>query len=153
MHIQGDGAPTKYTSGEIGDIYTNVQTNRSYKCIRIYIIKDADSLRYEYDWELIVDDSSDTLITLVVNSIEDGKLQLTTDRYQKVEMLDNTEIVLPTVDSFTEIHLFFTTTSALTLKLPDGRYQRVPTINANKAYELIFTYIDEWLIGYIEYDE
>lgn len=84
------------------------------------------------------------------NSIVNGELHLTTNRYQVVTMEDNTTIVLPTVESFTEIHLFFDTTSALTLIFPEIKWQNQPSIEANCSYEFIFTYVNNaWLGGYI----
>lgn len=89
---------------------------------------------------------------MVTTDIVDGVLNLTTDKYQKTTMVDGTEIVLPTVSSFTEINLHFDTTSDLTLTLPAATYQNgVPTIVANRSYIMIFIYIDKWLAGVIEY--
>ena len=46
----------------------------------------------------------------------------------------------------------FKTTSEITLVLPSVRWQTQPTIQANKTYEFIFTYVkDEWLGGVVEY--
>jgi len=89
--------------------------------------------------------------TLNIINVNDSVINLTTDKYQKVEITDGTEIVLPTVTDFTEIHLYFSTLADLTLIFPPGKYQKQPEINANRTYEFIFTYIGEWLIGYIEY--
>ncbi|WP_289147255.1 collagen-like protein [uncultured Megamonas sp.] len=90
---------------------------------------------------------------LVTTSIIDSTLTLTTDKYQTTTMEDNTNIVLPTVDTFTEIHLFFDTTSALTLIFPSVKWQTQPTIEANSSYEFIFTYVnDTWLGGCIVYE-
>ena len=89
--------------------------------------------------------------TLVTTEIVNNTLTLTTDKYQTTTMIDGTTINLPTVTDFTEIHLFFSTDSDLTLILPSGvKYQRTPIINANKSYEFIFTYANEWLCGFIE---
>ncbi len=94
--------------------------------------------------------SSDTLVT---TNISGTTLSLTTDKYQTATVVDGTEITLPTVTSFTEIHLFFGTTTDLTLILPSCKWQNgnTPTISANKTYEFIFTYTTEWLGGVIEY--
>lgn len=88
---------------------------------------------------------------LITDTISGNVLTLTTDKRQKVEMVDGTEIVLPSVTDFTEIHLYFSTLTDLTLIFPAGKYQKTPEIKANKTYEFIFTYVGEWLIGYIEY--
>jgi len=91
--------------------------------------------------------------TLVTTNISGTTLALTTDKYQTATIVDGTEITLPTVTSFTEIHLFFSTTTDLTLVLPACKWQNgnTPTIAANKTYEFIFTYTTEWLGGVIEY--
>lgn len=92
--------------------------------------------------------------TLVTTNISGTTLSLTTDKYQTVTVVDGTEITLPTVTSFTEIHLFFSTTTDLTLTLPTCKWQNgnTPTISANKTYEFIFTYTTEWLGGVIVYE-
>ena len=89
---------------------------------------------------------------LVTTEIIGSTLILTTDKYQKTTMEDNTTIVLPSINKFTEIHLFFTTTSELTLILPSCKWQGDVSIEANKTYEFIFTYIDDsWLGGCVVY--
>lgn len=89
---------------------------------------------------------------LVTTEIIGSTLTLTTDKYQKTAMEDNTTIVLPSINKFTEIHLFFTTTSELTLILPSCKWQRQPSIESGKTYEFIFTYADEWLGGFVPYE-
>ena len=95
--------------------------------------------------------SSDILVT---TNISGTTLSLTTDKYQTTTVVDGTEITLPTVTSFTEIHLFFETATDLTLILPSCKWQNgnTPTISANKTYEFIFTYTTEWLGGVITYE-
>lgn len=83
--------------------------------------------------------------------IVDNTLTLTKDKRQKTTMKNNTTIVLPDVDKFTEIHLKFSTTEELTLILPKIKWQSDINIEANKTYEFIFTYGDEWLGGVIIY--
>lgn len=68
-------------------------------------------------------------------------------------MENNTTIALPQVGDFTEIHLFFRTNSELTLILPSAVWKNQPTIEANKVYEFVFTYVDEWIAGCIVYNE
>lgn len=94
---------------------------------------------------------SDTLVTTPITS---NTLTLTKDKYQTATVVDGTEITLPAVTSFTEIHLFFSTTTDLTLTLPACKWQNgnTPTILANKTYEFIFTYTTEWLGGVIVYE-
>lgn len=87
---------------------------------------------------------------LVTTPIVDSTLNLTTDKYQTTTMENNTTIVLPTVDTFAEIYLFFDTTEALTLILPSVKWQTTPNIEADSSYEFIFTYVNgTWLGGYI----
>lgn len=90
--------------------------------------------------------------TIVEKPISNAILNLGTEKYQKCTMEDLTKINLPTVTSFTEIHLFFNTTEALTLIFPSCKWQNQPSIEANKVYEFIFTYVDEWLGGCIVYE-
>lgn len=90
--------------------------------------------------------------TLVQVSVTGNTLQLTEDKYQYSVLSSGNGISLPSVSSFSEIHLFFKTTSEITLVLPSVRWQTQPTIQANKTYEFIFTYVkDEWLGGVVEY--
>ena len=90
--------------------------------------------------------------TLVQVSVTGNTLQLTKDKYQYSVLSSGNGISLPSVSSFAEIHLFFKTTSEITLVLPSVRWQTQPTIQANKTYEFIFTYVkDEWLGGAVEY--
>lgn len=97
--------------------------------------------------------SRDTITTLTRLTIDNNTLNLTTDKWQKVDMTNNTTIKLPQVTDFTEIHLFFSTNSELTLILPNIVWKNKPTIEANKVYEFVFTYIDEWIGGCITYNE
>lgn len=111
------------------------------------------------EWKLFVGGSSSsggsTVASdkLVETSIVDSTLNLTTDKYQLTQMENNTEIVLPTVDKYTEIHLFFNTTEELTLTLPSVKWQTEPMLEANKTYEFIFTYANEWLGGTVVYSD
>ena len=90
--------------------------------------------------------------TLVQVSVTGNTLQLTKDKYQYSVLSSGNGISLPSVSSFAEIQLFFKTTSEITLVLPSVRWQTQPTIQANKTYEFIFTYVkDEWLGGVVEY--
>ena len=82
-----------------------------------------------------------------------GTLTLTADKNQIASITNNTTIELPTVTEFTEIRLFFNTTSALTLTFPTLKWQGgAPSIEANKKYEIIFTFVDEWIAKVIVYE-
>ena len=93
--------------------------------------------------------------TVVTTNISNNTLTLTTNKYQTTTMVSGTTINLPSVTNYTEIHLFFTTGStAPTITMPSGKYQKAPSIKTKTTYEFIFTYVNEtigWLIGYIEY--
>lgn len=92
---------------------------------------------------------------LVTTSISDGTLTLTTDKYQSTTMKNNTTIVLPTVDNYTEIHLFFTTTSDISIIMPNIKFEETPNIILGKTYHFIFTYIGStvgWIVKYIQYE-
>ena len=93
--------------------------------------------------------------TLVTNNISRNRLTLTTDKLQYTAMATGTTIVLPTVTTHTVIHLYFTTgNTAPTITFPSIAWQKIPSINANKKYEFIFTYVNStvgWLGGYVEY--
>ncbi len=100
------------------------------------------------------DTGSSSGSTLVTTNISGTTLALTTDKYQTATVVDGTEITLPAVTSFIEIHLFFSTTTDLTLVLPACKWQNgnIPAIAANKTYEFIFTHTTEWLGGAIQYE-
>ena len=60
--------------------------------------RDPNTLYFEIGDE----ESSDEVVQVdIVNNI----LQLTADKYQKTNMVDGTEILFPSVNKFTEIHL------------------------------------------------
>ena len=78
------------------------------------------------------------------------------ERYQVADVLDGTTINLPIVNSFTEIHLFFTADSDMTLTLPSCKWQNTPSFTTGKVYELIFTYVNAsigWVGGCISYGD
>ena len=85
--------------------------------------------------------------------IVNGILQLTADKYQKTNMVDGTEIVFPSVDKFTELHLYFSADSNMNISLPDNCKWRVePNIEEGRSYEIIATYNTiEWLVNVIVY--
>ena len=107
--------------------------------------KDPNTLYFE------IDNGTDEEVVQV--DIVDGILQLTDDRYQKTNMVDGAEIVFPTVNKFTEIHLYFSTESNMNLNFPDNcRWRVEPNIEEGKSYEIIATYNTiEWLVNIIVY--
>ena len=64
--------------------------------------------------------------------IVDNILQLTTDKYQKTNMVDGTEIIFPSVNKFTEIHLYFDAETNLSLNFPDCKWRVEPNIEEGK---------------------
>ena len=90
---------------------------------------------------------------LVGNTVTNKTLTLTVDKYQYAVLSNGDSIVLPSVSSFTEIHLFFKASADLTLTFPSVRWQSIPSITSGHTYEIIFTYVvDEWLAGVICYE-
>ena len=90
---------------------------------------------------------------LVGNTVTNKTLTLTVDKYQYAVLSNGDSIALPSVSSFTEIHLFFKASADLTLTFPSVRWQSIPSITSGHTYEIIFTYVvDEWLAGVICYE-
>lgn len=84
--------------------------------------------------------------------VENGVLNLTEDMYQKTNMVDGTEIVLPDVIGFTEIHLYFNATNDMNLVFPNCKYKTEPVIQAGRSYEIIAIYNTmEWLVDCVTY--
>ena len=52
--LSGHGAPTKNTVGNIGDIYTDLNTETKYKCVTIFSYTGYNSLTVEYVWKKII---------------------------------------------------------------------------------------------------
>ena len=93
--------------------------------------------------------------TLEVLTITDNTLNLSTNKYQTVNMEDNTTLILPTTDEdILEIHLLFDTTANMKLVLPsEVRWDSTPNIEDNKRYEFILTkYGDNWIGRCIVYN-
>lgn len=96
----------------------------------------------------IIEQQDVTVTVPIINKV----LTLTTNKRQKTTMENNTTIVLPVVNKFTEIHLIFSTTEAPIITLPGNvRWQDDVDIEANKKYEFIFTYEDGWMGGVVVY--
>ena len=99
-----------------------------------------------------IGDNTDTEEEVVQVDVVDGVLQLTADKYQKTNMVDGTEIVFPSVDKFTEIHLYFNSDTNMNLSFPECRWRVEPNIEEGSAYEIIATYNTiEWLVNVISY--
>ena len=107
--------------------------------------RDPNTLYFEID-----DNTGEEVVQV---DIVDGILQLTDDKYQKTNMVDGTEIVFPSVNKFTELHLYFSAGSDMNINLPDDCKWRVePNIEEGNSYEIIATYNTiEWLVNVIVY--
>ena len=84
---------------------------------------------------------------ITVNNVNDS-LTLTTDKNQYATLAVPVEIILPTVTSFTELHLFFSGSEGVTIGTTNVKWESQVTIENNKSYEIIFTYVNEsigWL--------
>lgn len=144
----------KYNQSETISIIQALCLNDISPMYYIYIY-DKTNETIELSLDAIITESylNSVLNNIVDISIVGTTLTLKTNKYQKTTMISGTTIVLPTVTTFTEIHLFFDTTSDLTLSFPSCKWQTQPTITANKSYELIFTYNGlSWLGGCISYE-
>lgn len=99
------------------------------------------------------DKGEDYTEVLVTTNVSNGKLALTSDKYQYTTLSNSNTITLPSVSKFTQIHLFFETKTELTLTFPSVKWQKTPDIQALKTYEFIFTYVNgTWLGGWIAYE-
>lgn len=68
---------------------------------------------------------------------------------QYINATKDFELVLPNVTEYIEIHLYLTPSSTVSITFPPSiKWKDVPTIEANKVYEIIFKYINE-KIGWI----
>ena len=85
-----------------------------------------------------------TINTLPVN----GSLNLTTSKFQTTTLASDVEVILPTVKGYTEIHLFFLGISGTNVSDTNVAWNSKPTIEDNKKYEFIYTYVNSeigWL--------
>ena len=90
---------------------------------------------------------------ITVNNVNDS-LTLTTDKNQYATLAVPVEIILPTVTSFTELHLFFNGSEGVTIGTTNVKWESQVTIENNKSYEIIFTYVNEsigWLAKTVVY--
>lgn len=87
---------------------------------------------------------------LVYKDIEEGKLKLTTDKYQTSTIADGTLIILPEVIRYTQIKLYIEGVSCSFI-LPNCKWKTPPCIEEGKSYEIIFTYTTEWVGEIVTY--
>ena len=73
--INKAGAPDKNTEGQLGDIYTDINTGKKYKLKYICRTTTYDGVTTEYEWELIGGIvSSDTVLRIeVVSELPDAE--------------------------------------------------------------------------------
>lgn len=90
-------------------------------------------------------------ITVTRPNVNGDRIELTTNKYQGIQISSDSTIVLPDVNSIHEIHLFVDVVGSPTITLPNAKKQDDVQFTANSTYELIFTYTTEWLFGCIEY--
>lgn len=83
----------------------------------------------------------------------ENKLTLTTDKVQiAYGMATGTEIVLPVVSAYTQIHVYFDAYTDMELILPDDCRWRLDTnIEAGNSYEIVATYTTRWLVNILVY--
>lgn len=94
---------------------------------------------------------------LNILTITNNTLSLSNEEHQYANITSGSSLTinLPTVDSFTTINLYLSTTVDITtLTLPSScKWQKKPTsLSANTEYDFIFTYVNgTWRSGVISY--
>ena len=86
--------------------------------------------------------------------VSDNSLALATNKYQYVSITSNTTINLPSVSSFTEIHLFFNWPANVSVTMPSGvKWQQGVMYGPGHVHEFVFTYVKNigWLGGCVVY--
>lgn len=86
--------------------------------------------------------------TVSSSTVVNNKVQLTTDRYQKVSGINGAEIVFPNVSTYTEIYLFVYNSDLTNIIVPDNCKWRID-FNLESGTSFMFTFIYttvEWLV-------
>lgn len=136
----GSGGLVVYTKGESTDGHVNytllsLKSNES----NIVTISHTSSIEYNYN---------DKITNLGILNNNKVNIQKGT-KNQYINAIKDFELVLPNVTEYTEIHLYFSPSSTVSITFPPSiKWKDVPTIEANKVYEIIFKYINE-KIGWI----
>ena len=116
--------------------------------------RDPNTLYFEIDND---NDDQEEVETVQNISPVNNVLTLTTNKYQKTVIANETEIVFPQVTELTELHLYFdkNDNEEMNLILPDNCKWRVdPNIEDASAYELIAVYnTSYWLINIVSYSD
>lgn len=139
LNSTGSNGITLYNKSESaeGSIYYHLFSLKSNES-NVTIFSFNNSIKYNY---------SDKIITMATIS---NKVNLATNiKNQYINVTEDLEITLPNVVEYTEIHLYFSPSSTVSITFPPSiKWKDVPTIEANKVYEIIFKYINE-KIGWI----
>lgn len=136
----GSGGLVLYTKGESTDGHVNyvllsLKSNES----NIVTISYTSFIEYNYN------DKITNLRILNNNKVNIEK----STKNQYIDATKDFELVLPNVTEYIEIHLYLTPSSTVSITFPPSiKWKDVPTIEANKVYEIIFKYINE-KIGWI----
>lgn len=136
----GSGGLVVYTKGESADGHVNytlllLKSNES----NIVTISHTSFIEYNYN---------DKITNLGILNNNKVNIQKGT-KNQYINATKDFELVLPNVTEYIEIHLYLTPSSTVSITFPPSiKWKDVPTIEANKVYEIIFKYINE-TIGWI----
>lgn len=123
------------TDGHVSYVLLSLKSNES----NIVTISHTSFIEYNYNDKII---NLGILDNNKVN-IEEGT------KNQYINATKDFELVLPNVTEYIEIHLYLTPSSTVSITFPPSiKWKDVPTIEANKVYEIIFKYINE-TIGWI----
>lgn len=135
----GSGGLVVYTKGESTDGHVNytllsLKSNES----NIVTISYTSFIEYNYNDNI-------TNLGILNNKVNIQK----GTKNQYINATKDFELVLPNVTEYIEIHLYLTPSSTVSITFPPSiKWKDVPTIEANKVYEIIFKYINE-TIGWI----
>lgn len=136
----GSGGLVVYTKGESTDGHVNY-TLLSLKSNESNIVTISHTSFIEYNY-------NDKITNLGILNNNKVNIQKGT-KNQYINAIKDFELVLPNVTEYIEIHLYLTSSSTVSITFPPSiKWKDVPTIEANKVYEIIFKYINE-TIGWI----
>lgn len=96
----------------------------------------------------------ESIFGITNKTVSNNTVTLSIEKYQKTAITSNTTIKLPSVSSFTEIHLFFDWPTGVTITMPSVKWQEGVVYGPGHVHEFVFTYIDNsigWLGGCIVY--
>ena len=92
--------------------------------------------------------------SLTTKTVSNGTLTLGTEFHQYAAISSATTIKLPSVSSFTEIHLFFNWPANVSVTMPSGvKWQQGVMYGPGHVHEFVFTYVNNigWLGGCVVY--